>query len=542
MKKDSLLLFIIVLAVSLNAQTVLVKKWDQRYGGSNDDELWSFQQTVDGGFLLGGASRSPISGDKTQSDWDTTLNSDDYWVVKIDSIGNKQWDKRFGGLGEDLFSRSGQILDDGYILGGYSTSGMNGNKSQPSWGEGDYWIIKIDSQGNQLWDKRFGGVGDDFLSSIVYTSDGGYLAGGFSNSPVSGDKTQPNWAINNISDDYWVVKTDSLGIKQWDKRFGGVGEDGLRAMQRTTDGGYILGGSSGSDSSGDKTQPLWGPNALNYWIIKIDSVGNKKWDRAFGGTSEDELYSLQQTTDGGYILGGYSYSDSNSLGHKTATKTGYWIVKTDSIGNWQWDKAFDGAYSFYSVIQTSDQGYLLSGNSSQTFAGGDKTENNLGLDQTWIVKTDLLGNKQWDKTIFTPESHDGWAIQTKEGCYAVANTSGGLGGYKSQPAWDSSADYWIVVFCDTLISGVIETSKTAQILVYPNPFVGDIAIVLQKENLTAADFTITNMVGQIVYNKHEDGLSSTYTKMLDLSYLPNGVYLVEVVVDGEMSVKEVIKQ
>ena len=450
-----LIIFIVACTTNLHAQNPLVKQWDKRFGGTDVDGFNSFQQTTDGGFILGGWSKSGISGDKTQPSWGSYY---DYWIVKIDSLGLKQWDKRFGGTNDDYLYSVQQTTDGGYILGGYSWSGLSGDKTQPSWGNADYWIVKIDSLGIKQWDKRLGGTGDDELHSLQQTTDGGYILGGISNSGIGGDKTQPSWG----SEDYWIVKIDSLGIIQWDKRFGGMGYDYLCSLEQTTDGGYILGGYSSSGTGGDKTQPSWG-GSFDYWIVKIDSLGIKQWDKRFGGTLYDYFYSLKQTTDGEYILGGYS--NSGISGNKTQPSWGggdYWIVKINSLGMKKWDKRFGGTSDeeLYNIFLTSDGGYIISGDSYSSISG-DKTENNLGTEQTWVVKTDSLGNTQWDKTIFTT-GHDenGLAIQTKDGCYAMSNvTAGGIGGDKTQPS-QGSFDYWIIKFCDSTLA-VIPTVNLA---------------------------------------------------------------------------------
>jgi|SRR6185436_4019082 len=418
------------------SQNPLVKIWDKRFGGTNLDKLCCLKETKDMGYILGGFSVSSAGGDKTQPNWDT-INpiTQDYWMVKIDSLGSKQWDKDFGGTGEDHLYSLEHTKDGGYILGGWSNSGISGDKVQNTVGSWDYWIVKTDSLGNKEWDKDFGGNSDDRLYSLQQTNDGGFILGGYSISGVGGDKTQPTWGN---SYDYWIVKIDSIGNKQWDKDFGGTDDDFLFSLQQTSDSGYIFGGISKSGISGDKTQLNWG--GWDYWIIKTDALGNMQWDKDFGGTNNDRFYSLQQTVNGGYILGGYS--DSGISGNKTQNTWGgidYWILKTDSLGNKEWDKDFGGAGNedeFRNISQTVDNGYLIAGTSYSNISG-NKTENNLGSEQTWVLKTDSLGIKEWDKTIFTL-GHDeqGSAIQTKEGCYAVANyTNGGIGGYKTQANW-----------------------------------------------------------------------------------------------------------
>ena len=164
-----------------------------------------------------------------------------------------------------------------------------------------------------------------------------------------------------------------------------------------------------------------------------------------------------------------------------------------------------------------------------------------------MVKTDSSGNKQWDETMLTPGSDGeigggGYAIPTADGCYAVAISSdGAVGGYKTQAAWDSSYDFWIVKFC-MYPTGINEVSPDVNINVYPNPFSHQLSIALAGAGLQQADFSICNLQGQTIYTQHETNLSPTYTKMLDLSYLPNGVYIVEIVIDGELTVREVVKQ
>ena len=474
MTRFSLLLIISVFFFHFSiAQHALVKQWDHRYGGTGNDKLAVFQQTDDGGFVLGGISSSGIGGDKTQSSW---ANSPDYWIIKIDFAGNKQWDKRFGGPGKEELKSLQQTRDGGFVLGGYSNSGVSGDKTEANWDQAitnpsnDYWIVKTDALGNKQWDKRFGGIYDDKLSSVRQTNDGGYILAGYSASGISGDKTEASRG----SADYWIVKIDSLGNKEWDKRFGGANNDQLYSICCASDGGYLLGGFSWSQISGDKTQLNCGASTFcDFWIVKVDRSGNKQWDRRIGGADNDELYCSESTVDGGYILAGYSWSGIS--GDKTQGNWGpsftsdYWIVKIDSTGNIQWDKDFGGVEredELGNISLAKDGGYLF-GSTSYSGISGNKSENNLGIEQTWIIKTDALGNKQWDKTIFTT-GHDeaGLVIQTRDGSYAMANyTNGDTGGYKTQPNRDSSLltyDYWIVKFRDTTSRPVVNYTTSDQ--------------------------------------------------------------------------------
>jgi hypothetical protein len=538
------LLLLIVYNISViafcSAQNPLVKQWDKRFGGTDVDYLYSFQQTKDGGYILGGSSQSGITGDKTQAKW----GYQDYWVVKIDSLGNKQWDKDFGGTEADYLISLQQTRDGGYILGGYSFSDSSGDKTQDGWGLHDFWIVKIDSLGSKLWDKDFGGTDYDFLYSIQQTTDGGYVLGGFSASGISGNKTQDTWG----NYDYWIVKIDSLGNKQWDKDFGGTSIDFLYSLKQTIDNGYILGGYSYSGISGDKTQDTIG--SWDYWIVKTDSLGNKQWDKDFGGTEEDRLFSLQQTVDGGYILGGFSASgisgDKTQPIWDTCTscfyKFDYWIIKTDSVGNKQWDKDFGGTLieELFNIFISDDGGYLFSGDSYSPLSG-DKTENNLGTEQTWVLKTDSLGNKQWDKTLRTNtliDDENGLVIQTEDGCFAMANTTGGgIAGDKTQPSW-GGWDYWIIKFCDTTSTTSINqiSESQFQISIYPNPFTSAFT-VHSSQNIT--QITIHNIIGEKIYQKQLP--SNKISAELNLSFLQQGIYFLNVKANGESWTRKIVK-
>ncbi|MDQ3291941.1 MAG: hypothetical protein M3Q05_11700, partial [Bacteroidota bacterium] len=178
---------ILLLLLTLPAVTFAQNKlWDKTIGGSDWDVLSIVQQTQDGGYILGGYSYSNISGDKSQNN----KGGYDYWVVKLNANGAKVWDRTLGGTSDDVLTSLQQTSDGGYILAGRSESGVGGNKSQPNKGESDYWVVKLNAKGNKVWDKSFGGSGNDYLYSVQQTSDGGYVLGGWSRSGFSGNKTQ----------------------------------------------------------------------------------------------------------------------------------------------------------------------------------------------------------------------------------------------------------------------------------------------------------------------------------------------------------------
>jgi hypothetical protein len=364
------------------------KLWDLRFGGSAYDYGQGLQQTVDGGFIIGGYSYSGISGDKSQASWGLT----DYWIIKTDANGSKQWDKRFGGSDAEELTCLLQTSDGGYILGGSSSSVISGDKTQSSQGKKDYWIVKTDVNGEKQWDARFGGSEIDQLNCLTQTVDGGYLLGGYSYSGISGDKTQSNQGLQ----DYWIVRVDSNGQKLWDFRFGGNESDFLEAVLQTPDGGFLLGGYTYSGVSGDVTKPSLGWN--DYWVVKIDANGQKQWDARYGGSNFEYLYAMLLAPDGGYILGGSSGSEiSGDVTQPNRGAYDFWIVKTDVNGVKLWDVRYGGDFydELYCMDHTADGGYILGGY-SYSGIGGDKTQTCQGGPDFWMIKVNSNWVKQWD--------------------------------------------------------------------------------------------------------------------------------------------------
>ncbi|RDC64875.1 T9SS type A sorting domain-containing protein [Adhaeribacter pallidiroseus] len=414
------------------------KQWDKILGGNGRDVLTTMATSSDGGYLLGGYSASGITGDKSQ----TNRGGTDYWIVKINSNGSKTWDKTFGGSQDDNLSAIIPTPDGGYLLGGTSASNANNDKSEANKGRSDYWVVKIDAQGVKQWDKTFGGSDLDFLQSIVPTSDGGYLLGGYSYSDVGGDKSNANkgdWGA-----DYWVVKIDQQGQKTWDKTFGGSTDDILSDVVARSDNGYLLGGYSSSGKSGDKSQNFKG--GYDYWVIKIDSNGKKLWDKTVGGDSDDRLGSLTIGSDGSYLLGGYSES------HKSSDKSedgrgsnDYWLVKLDATGKKIWDKTLGGESDdrLSSLLPRADGSCLLGG-SSASDKTGDKSQVSRGSYDYWLVKVDTNGKKLWDRA-YGGNSSDflNFLVPTADGYVAGGWSQSDKNGDQSE-ANNGDLDYWIL--------------------------------------------------------------------------------------------------
>jgi len=535
MKIKLLLLTLFFTEISF-CQNPYIKQWDKRYGGLEPDLVTSLLLTSDGGFIAGGFSFSDSSGDKTQNNWGGTTYAD-FWLVKTNSMGQKEWDKHFGGIGTDTPAEIIKTTDGGYMLLGSSDSGVNGDKTQPAWGTStDYWIVKVDSAGNKLWDKRYGGTDNDYASGIVQLADGGYVIAGTSYSGIGGNKTQATWG----SCDYWVVRIDAAGNFIWDKRFGGTDSENLEALLSTTDGNLLLGGTSRSGISGDRTENSRGFD--DYWIVKIDTLGNKIWDKRYGGNQSDELMNLLQTPDGGYLLSGNSSSSiSPDKSQNPYGNYDFWVLKINSTGIKQWDKIYGGSDKEEqegTLIKTFDGYYIISG-SSYSPISGNKTEANLGFEQGWLMKFDSSGNVINDKTIFTID-HDEQCklVESADGCLVLAIQSGALvGGYKSEPSWGGFYfDYWMIKMCDTTATtSIISFPETqSRFSIFPNPANDFITLSFENRN---HDFNveIINTLGKTV-------LSTLNQSKINISKLHSGIYFMKITEGKNIYFNKFIKQ
>ncbi|MGB4928949.1 MAG: T9SS type A sorting domain-containing protein [Chitinophagales bacterium] len=291
--------------------------WQNTIGGPSDETMRDVIQTADGGYLLLTTSLSPIGGDKTESS-----SHNDIWLIKTDAMGNVVWDNTITAVFIDYGITIREDEDGNYFLGCSSSSAISGDKTATQKGWMDLWVIKINPEGDILWQETYGGTFDDSMEDLLLTSDGGFICVGTSTSNAGENKTENGFGVQ----DWWVIKIDEQLNVEWDRTFGGSSFDYAKQVLETPEGDFILAGSSSSGISGNKTVPLAGSSDI--WLIKLDANGNEIWQDAIGGNGVDQTWEFIHTADGGYCIAGNS--DSNISGDKTENHLGqydYWVVK-----------------------------------------------------------------------------------------------------------------------------------------------------------------------------------------------------------------------
>lgn len=473
------------------------------------DAGYSIHQTNDGGFIITGSTSFGAG-------------NHDVSLIKLDSVGTFQWVKTFGGLGEDRGLFIQQSNDDGFIITGYTDSFGAGND--------DIYLIKTTSDGNLQWTKTFGGIGDDNGNSVQQTIDGGFIISATTNSFGAGVR------------DFYLVKTDSDGTMQWTKTFGSTNNDFVGSLQQSNDGGYIISGYSSSFGAGN----------YDIYLVKTDSNGSLQWAKTFGGTNDDQGYSIKQSYDGGFIVIG----KTNSFG-----TGGYdiYLLKTTSNGSLQWEKTF-GGIGFdvgYSIQQVGDSGFVMAGYTGSFGAGAY---------DVYLVKISSDGNLQWSKTFggangeqgasvlqsadkgyiitgftfsFGPGAYNSYLIKTDSngntGCNEISpNTIATIpttiitnpatqvssGGVAGTPATQTGNGGTETILCFLGVND-FQTEKP-EITIFPNPFSTRATFQITNYDLrnTNCQFEMHDVYGRVV----KQLVIPNSSFVIERSGLPSGIY------------------
>jgi len=319
-----------IIKTDINGDTL----WTKTYGDASYDDCFDIDELTGGGYIIVGESNS------------FGTSGYEIFLINIDANGNVLWSKIYGGAGSDKGIRVRQTSDLGFIIGGITFS--YGNNAQ-------FYLIKTDANGNVLWTNILGGINYEYLYGLDITSDGGFILVGQTASYGAG------------GDDVFVVKTDSLGNEQWSASYGMAGSEYGYFIEETSDGGYIITGTTNSAGAGS-----W-----DVLLIKLNSVGNLSWTKTFGSASSDRGWEIHETNDNGFIVINQAYNLGYGL-------TDAMIIKTDNNGNLDWAKVFGGTQNDYFLAGciTTDNGLMLAGKTN-SFGSGNY--------DNYFVRTDSLG-------------------------------------------------------------------------------------------------------------------------------------------------------
>ncbi|MEA2104038.1 MAG: T9SS type A sorting domain-containing protein [Candidatus Cloacimonadota bacterium] len=425
----------IILSSQVVAQTAPDTLWTKTYGGSYTDHSYSIQLTTDGGYVIVGYTESYGAGNS------------DFWIIKTNEIGIEEWNQTYGGNSSDVAHSVQQTFDGGFIIAGFTWSYGAGNF--------DVWIVKTDESGNEVWNQTYGGSYFDLAFSIQQTSDGGYIIAGETETNVTSSK------------DFWLIKIDEYGNEEWNQIYGGSDQDRAYSVQQTIDGGYIVAGYTESYGMGNS----------DFWIVKADENGIEEWNQTYGGNYFDKAYSIIQTTDGGYIIAGYTESYGVGV-------SDFWIVKTDDSGNEEWNQTYGGDYfdRANSIQQTSDGGYIIAGY-TESYGTGQV--------DFLLVKIDASGTEEWNQTYGGNGYDYAYSVrQVTDDGYVVA---GGTESYGS-----GLYDIWLIRLGaeNDINFDNISNNQANHFSNYPNPFNPETTIVFSIQNDSKVELAIYNIKGQ----------------------------------------------
>ena len=355
------------------------------FGGTRNEVAHSIVATNDNGYAVLGYVDSN-DGDVVSR----TGNDSDFLMLKYDSDDNLQWQNSYGGSKDDRGNSLIQTSDGGYALLGFSKS--DDGDVGANEGNSDFWLIKLTSNGAISWKKTIGFSGNDFGTSVIQTSDNGFLITGELDVTSSGGQGNSRIASRHAGGDFWAIKLNASGDTEWTKFFGGTFTDTALDVVQTNDNGFIILGTSDSTDT-DITNPK---GDYDFWIIKINSTGTLVWEKSLGGSQIDKASKISKTNDGNFLCIGNTRSTDLDVSNNQGGGD-LWLVKFSESGNIIWEKTYGGS-SFdagTSIYPSKNGGFILAGNSRST----DNQFTNNGQNDAWILKISTEGNTTWQKFI-----------------------------------------------------------------------------------------------------------------------------------------------
>jgi hypothetical protein len=516
MKKQIILQLISLLFTCFLFGQEMVINWQQCYGGSNEDHVYDIIP-IDGGYFLVGSTESSNGDIKyNHGSWDA-------WLLKIDSNGNILWEKTFGGSDGDGCGIIIPTPKNHYYLLCASGSSDGDISYDPYPGSNDIWVVKIDSTGNIIWDKMIGSGMIDAVESATLTNDGGVSVFGWTGSQ-NGDVS-----VNYGMYDMWLVKLNSDGDIMWDKSYGTDDFDYGHVIISTSDGGFLIGGASTIGSGGNLTCEPFNLNAEAI-LLKLDSHGNIQWQNCYGGSGHDGIKGLLELEEG-YAFVGYGSSNDGDL-----TSSGWhgeadiWVAKLDLYGNIIWQKCFGGSSleSALNIFKTENNGFAIWG--STRSKNGDVTNNHSISDydyDLWYFKIDSTGEllsqscyggggNDFLETGVLKKDDNNYVIAayTDYGpSYDVACTPHGGNG---------DEDWWVFEIKDTTVNVQENVPALATLTAYPNPAKDYVCFEYTAQQNPEADIMIFNIMGIQISNPV---LYNSGSKIIwDSRQVPPGVY------------------
>ena len=474
-------------------------EWQKCFGGSKSDVPLVFLKLTDGNYIIGGqvlSNDGDISGLQGPSD---------IWLAKIDQLGSIIWQHTYGGSSSERPVSIQEATVGGYIMLGV-TSSEDGDVSGYHGGSSDIWVVKMDEDGGIEWQKTYGGTGTDSGSSMLQHINGGYIIGGSTNS-TDGDVSNSKGLH-----DGWVIRINEAGNILWEHSYGGSGQD-FGSIFSTNGSGYILGLTTGS-YDGDVNFGNHGSG--DVWLAKLTDTGSIAWKRIYGGSGQDNLGMIMQTSDGGYLVTSYTKSNDFDVSGNHG-EADLWVLKLNAIGLVQWKKTLGGSdFDFGGAIfETDEHDFILS---CTTGSSDGDISVNYGSDDAWLIKLSSTGSLLWEKTYGGTYSENGGIILPAD--------DGGLfmlrGTYSNDidvSGNNGSQDFWLVKFSPELVSSNEPVAAQSGVLdIFPNPSQESITLNIPAEE-TLLQVKITDMLGrEVVSQRIQTGGS------VSVAALPNGIY------------------